>query len=487
MPDFLSFLDSDSLALALSVVWSLHVLVVAVWVLMQRRAPAATLGWLLGMALLPVVGLAVFYILGPQRLQRQRQRRLRSRRDANLRASIQRLARQMPQASPRLHHLARLVTATTRFPVCSASEVHLLVGGAATFDDMITSIATARHHIHLEFYIFEPDHTGQRLLAALAERARAGVQVRLLVDALGSKRLGRRHCRELLNAGGELALFHPARLGRRIRPVINFRTHRKILVIDGSLGYTGGVNITDEEDSRLTADAYHDVHLRLRGGAVNWLQTVFLEDWRYAQREQGRHAGAPLRDYAPYLPQQAAGDEAVQIMASGPDSPMQAIHRVFIAAIQAAHQRLWLTTPYFVPSEAAMLALTSAALRGVDVRVLVPQQSDSRLVTAAAQSYFDELIRCGVKVYEYQASMLHSKTLVADEMVGIIGTANFDNRSFLLNYEVCAVVYGPRFARTLAAQFRADLRHARRVPHGRRCGFTRRLVQSVARLCSPLL
>jgi len=474
----------EHVMLILSVTWSLYVVIVGVWILLQRRAPVATLSWLLSMAVLPVAGIGIYYFLGPRRLKRQRLRRLRSRRRSRVRASIARLKEKVPQAPERLHQVVKLVTASTNFPVSTADKVELLVGGAATFDSIMDAVREAKDHIHLEYYIFEPDETGLRLIALLCQKAREGVTVRLLVDALGSKKLSRKYYAALEAAGGEFALFHPTKFGRRVRPVINFRTHRKIVVIDGVIGYTGGVNITDEEDKRILHDAYHDVHVRLEGPVVNWLQTVFLEDWSYALDYNRKNEPADFNALLPDLPD---GNQVVQIMASGPDSNMEAIHRVHVSAIHAAHKRLWLTTPYFVPTEAAMLALTNAALRGVDVCLLVPEKSDSRIVTAAARSYFDELITCGVKVFEYHQSMLHSKTMVVDDMVGIIGTANFDNRSFRLNYEVCAVVYGEEFAAKLEQQFVEDLQHARRVGYARPQSFWQRLGDSAARLMSPLL
>ena len=479
-----SYLTHHNLMLLLSVVWTAYVVVVGVWILLQRRAPVATLSWLLSMAVIPVVGIGVYYFLGPRRLKRQRLRRLRSRRKSRARSSIARLREKVPQAPDRLQQVVKLVTASTHFPISTADEVELLVGGAATFDSIMDAVRAARHHVHLEYYIFEPDRTGLALLALLQEKARAGVKVRLLVDALGSKNLGRQHYQPLEEAGAEFALFHPTKLGRRVRPVINFRTHRKIVVIDGCIGYTGGVNITDEEDRRILPGAYHDVHVRLQGPVVNWLQTVFLEDWAYALDYNRRNEPSDFENILPELPE---GKQVVQIMASGPDSSMEAIHRVHVAAIHAAAKRLWLTTPYFVPTEASMLALTNAALRGVDVCLLVPEKSDSRLVTAAARSYFDELISCGVKVFEYQASMLHSKTMLVDDFMGIIGTANFDNRSFRLNYEVCAIAYGEAFNGKLATQFQEDLKLARRVGYARPQPFWQRLSDSAARLCSPLL
>ena len=474
----------ENMMVILSLLWTAYVIVVGVWILLQRRAPVATLSWLLSMAVIPVLGLGIYFLLGPRRLKRQRLRRLRSRRRSRVRGSIARLRDKVPQAPERLHQVVKLVTASTNFPVSTADRVELLVGGAATFDSIVQAVRQARHHIHLEYYIFEPDQTGLRLIEALCEKAREGVAVRLLVDALGSKKLSSKYYTQLEKAGGEFALFHPTKFGRRVRPVINFRSHRKIVVIDWAIGYTGGVNITDEEDMRILPEAYHDVHVRLEGPVVNWLQTVFLEDWSYALDYNRKNEPSDLDALLPDLPD---GDQVVQIMASGPDSDMEAIHRVHVSAIHAAHKRVWLTTPYFVPTEAAMLALTNAALRGVDVCLLVPEKSDSVIVTAAARSYFDELISCGVKVFEYHKSMLHSKTMVVDDMVGIIGTANFDNRSFRLNYEVCAVVYGDVFAGQLEQQFLEDIQHARRVGYARPQTFWQRLWDSMARLMSPLL
>lgn len=515
METLLAFWNAPQWGWAASVVWPSYLLIMAVWILLQRHPPAATLGWLLSMAFLPVVGLGVYYVFGPQRLRRQRRQRLSSRRASLVHHSAAHMRTRIASAPAQLRQIARLIFTSAHFPVSTAHELQLLCGGAATFDAILQGVRTARGHVHLQYYIFEPDHTGHALLAALTERARAGVQVRLLIDALGSKRLLTRHYAQLLAAGGMVELFHAPRFGRRLRPVINWRTHRKMVIIDGHIAFTGGVNITDEEDERRCPHAYHDMHLRLSGPVVGWLQTVFLEDWAYARHCRGQcppadeaaqrltqsQASAANNTHLPsrprtsqrrpwpdaFFPSLPPGEHFVQILTGGPDNPTQPIHRAFVSAIEAARQRLWLTTPYFVPTSAALLALSSAALRGVDVRVLVPERSDSALVTAAARSYFDELMGRGVKIYEYRSRMLHSKTLVVDTAIGIIGTANFDMRSFKLNYEVCAVVYDQDFAQQLAAQFESDLQHAQAVPRHRPQPFLQRLGDSAARLFSPLL
>ncbi|RZJ24259.1 MAG: cardiolipin synthase, partial [Haliea sp.] len=429
-----------------------------------------------------------YYFLGPQRLKKQRLKRLRSRAGERGDADLVLLRGAAEKAPPALRQMAALGTAACGLPVSSATAARLLSGGASTFDSMFEAIREARHHVHLEYYIFEPDRIGTALRDLLVQKAQDGVAVRLLVDALGSKRLGRSFMAPLLGAGVKVGLFHDTRIGRRLRPVSNYRTHRKILVCDGVVGFTGGVNITDEEDLRTRADAYHDVHLRIEGSAVRWLQTTFLEDWVYATGESPQDSHKSLPHLLPQLhPAEEAGDIPVQVVTSGPDNPLEAIHRMHVAAIHASTHRAWLTTPYFVPGEPALMALTSAALRGVDVRLLVPRRSDSFVVSAAARSYYDELIAAGVKVWEYKARMLHSKTLVVDDNCAMIGTANFDNRSFRLNFEVMAVVYGPVLAGPLAAQFETDLGSASPVRAHRPQNFFMRLVDATARLFSPLL
>ncbi|MDX3907709.1 MAG: cardiolipin synthase [Pigmentiphaga sp.] len=467
---------------ALSIGWALYLGTVTIWIVLQRRHPLPTVLWILVLALLPYVGYLVYYFFGPQRLKRRRIRRLRTRLLIGSQTERAFLREQEHQIPAPVAGMAALGRSTCDIPLSSATDVRLLVGGAQTYDTFLEAMAAARHHIHVEFYIFDPDRIGTAVRDLLVEKARQGVTVRLLVDALGSDGLGRRFLAPLREAGGQIGFFHNVRIGRRWRPVTNYRNHRKILICDGKIGFTGGLNITDDEDERTRPDAYHDVHLRIEGGAVRWLQMVFLEDWAYTtgQRTDDQELDA-------LLPEMPPSQHHVQILTSGPDDPRQAIHRTQVAAIHQATERVWLTTAYFVPSEPALMSLTTAARKGLDVRLLVPRRSDSLVVTAASRSYFDELLEAGVKIWEYEDRMLHSKTLLVDDTYSFIGTANFDNRSFELNFEVMALVYGETMARHLGRQFELDLRHAARVPKGQQASFARRLFDAFARLFSPLL
>ena len=453
--------------------WLAYLVVLASWIVLQKREPIATLSWLLSLALLPWIGLVLYHFIGPRRIRRTRLKRLRSRE----RLEGAEGAHPCPAG---VSALMRLGATASGYAPTTASDVRLLVDGAETFDALIAAIAGAQRHVHLEYYIYEPDMTGTRLRQALLERAQAGVRVRLLLDALGSSRLGYEFLTEMRVAGVEIVFFHKTRWRLRgwRQPRWNYRNHRKIAVIDGVIGFTGGVNITDEENERLRDDAYHDLHLRVEGELVRWLQLTFAEDWTYA-------CGRPPEGEDMW-PATAPGPIPALALPAGPDSPWEAIHRVMVAAIAQARDRVWLCTPYFVPTEAARQALTSAAMRGVDVRVLVPAMSDSRWVSAAARSYYDELHGAGARVYEYP-NMLHSKALLVDDEVAMFGSSNFDNRSFRLNFELCVLFEDADVGAALAAEFRHDLLLAREVTWPRRLTFGQRLGEAWARLLSPLL
>ncbi len=457
---------------------------VALWLLHERRTPTATLAWMLGLAALPLLGILVYLLVGPRRLERKKLRMAMARRAVG--PALEWWERRTAAELPFPGQLARLATRLDAWPPETAAEVRLYAGGDETYDALVEAIGAARHHVHCEYYIFEPGRAGARLRDALAERARAGVKVRLLVDAVGSSRLPRRFLRPLLEAGGEVARFNRPLLGRALRGLANFRTHRKIAVVDGRVGFTGGINVSDDQSRAARGEsAWRDTHLRLAGAAVHGLQATFLENWAFATRGRG---ALQAEAFQACFPPAAAGEHWVQVVASGPDQATHAIEALYFAAIAGARERLWITTPYFVPNEALAAALESAALRGVDVRLLLPASTDSFVVDAAGRTYHDALADAGVRILVYGPPMVHAKTMVVDRDLAIVGSANLDNRRFRLTFEVVAAVYGEPAADELARLFEADLARAR--PRARReeaDPFGRRLVASAARLLSPLL
>ena len=457
----------------LGVLWLVYVLVLAAWIVRQRREPVATLAWLLALAWLPVVGWAVYWWLGPQRIHRRTFKRLR----AKLALAEARLP---PVGDASEDGQERLIEAATGYAPTRATAIDLLTGGERTFEALFDAVAGARESIHLEYYIYEPDSVGTRLRDLLAERARAGVQVRLLLDGLGSRQCSPRFLKPLRDAGAEVAWFHPLKLGHLLwRPTLNLRTHRKIAVIDGRTGFTGGVNISDLQSERVSAAAFHDLHLRLEGEIVRALQMAFAEDWHYA-------TGRKL-DAAAHWPALPVGDIRCQLVPSGPDNPLAAIHRLHVEALHNAKRRVWLMTPYFVPDAAVLLAITSAALSGLDVRLLLPRRNDNRLVRAAARSFYPELLQAGVRVFEFQPRMLHGKALLVDDDIALIGSANVDPRSFWLNFELSVLARDARVAAKLAARIRADLAQSDEVPRGWKPSGVQAYTDSAARLLAPIL
>lgn len=461
-----------NISLIIGLLWLLYILLLGAWILLQKREPIATLSWLLSLALLPFVGFLIYHFLGPTRIHRQNLKRSKAK--AGL------LPFSKSNRAENASELMQVSASATGFAPGSAERVDLLINGVQTYDALISAFAQASHHIHLEYYIFEPDTTGTRIRDALAEQARRGIKVRLLLDRLGSKKINEQFLRPLREAGAEIAFFHPYFFKKIWRPQINIRSHRKIVVIDGLIGFTGGINITDEENESVRDDAYIDLHFRMQGEIARWLQLAFVADWIYA----GGGFAADT-DYFP-PPAEKTGPITAQVLAAGPDTPWEPIHRAQVFAINNARKRVLLVTPYFVPSEAAMMALTSAALRGVDTALVVPEHSDNPLVTLAARSYFDDLARAGVRVYEFPR-MLHTKALLVDDATAILGSSNFDHRSFRLNFELSVLFEDTGVTDRLARVLYGYLADSVRFDPKRKLGLGQRLAQSGARLFSPLL
>ncbi len=456
------------------------VIIIGIVIIMQRRSAAATLAWLLVLVFLPVLGLLIYRVIGPLRLERKKQKHLASRRAVG--EGVEALAA-LDNGNNEHLQLATLSMTLGEAPPLRAEELTVYLDGASKYEAVLAAIAAAKHHVHLEYYIWEPDTIGTALRDALVERAKAGVKIRMIIDGTGSNNLTKRFREPLLAAGVEIATFNPVRLLKLRLRRPDFRTHRKIVVCDGRVAFTGGMNITDSQSEKYGPEFWRDTHVRITGAAVWPLQRLFLEDWYFTT-----DVLCPIEaDTFPHPTNEGA--HLVQIVGSGPDTDAFAIHKMLFTAINQSTDRCWLTTPYFVPDEALLTALITAGLRDVDVRLIVPKKGDSRVVDMAARSYFPELLAAGVRVYEYESRFIHAKTIVCDDDVSVIGTMNLDNRSFRLNFEVAAVIYGGSINFTLAEAFTTDLEGCRELRHGDydKLPFKRRLGQASARLISPLL
>jgi len=461
----------------------------AVWIILDRRSPTSTLGWILALMFLPYVGVPVYLLIGPRKWTKKKLHleRARERISEHFGKYLNRAAFEARSALPADRaRLVELGGRTGYSATARASDVTLFHEGVDFYAALVEAIRDARHHVHLEFFIWDRGRIGTRLRDLLVEKAKEGVEVRLLLDSVGSREFSSKFARPLREAGAEVVIFNRPRFLKflRFRPqLVNFRTHRKIVVVDGSTAFTGGMNVKDYHSSEFVGDAARrDTHVRIRGEAASWLQLVFLENWHFA------NGGGP-RDGSYLALEETEGEHIVQITASGPDTESVPIHKVYFSLIGAARDRVWLTSPYFVPDEAIVTALQTAAMRGVDVRIIVPEINDQPIVRAASLTCYDELIRAGVKIYEYQPRSHHAKTMVVDDDMVLVGTANVDNRSFRLNFEVVATIFGEGPTAEVAGKFEEDLAESREVEYGEEAlrPFPVRVYHGLARLFSLVL
>ncbi len=482
------------------------------FMLLHKRRPVTTVAWLLAFYTVPFISGLGYFLFGPRRLNREKGLRQAARRYA--RDSTPERESELPEgfeAEQPLGWIARATRADDSPSVVPsrAHDITLYEDGDAHYPALLQAIADAKHTLHLEYYIWQPDGIGERIRDALARRAAEGVRVRLVFDSIGAKNCTRAWWRPLVDAGAELRTFNPPRVLEPQPGKMNFRTHRKILIADARIGFVGGINVSDDnttgEAGRGNRMPWRSTHARIEGPPVAELQRVFLEDWLYGlpldRLEAGKRTAKgllPDDDEEPDMPEDIERwfpelDEPesgpwVQVVDSGPDQDRPDIRRLYFAAINAARHRLWITTPYFVPDEPIEVALRTAAARGVDVRIVLPENNDSKLVKAAAETYAASVMEEGAEVFMFEHRMNHSKTMIVDDSFSIVGTANMDNRSFRLNFEVTAAIWDQDINAKLAELFRQDLAQSHRFdPETRDNTLPQRLWMNTARLLSPLL
>ncbi len=465
---------------SVTALYALIILSIICVVVSENRNPVKTLAWVTVLLVAPVVGLVLYIffgrnIQGMRVISRKNRRRLR-RLDGSGRVR----PADLPQSLQALQQikLANSLCGSDFYP---ANSAEIFDNGADKFDSLLRDIAAARSFINLEYYIVADDKIGNRVADALIERARAGVKVRLLYDHVGSFKASRKFFKRLEEGGVESTPFFKVvfpPFGTRI----NWRNHRKICVIDGRIGYIGGMNIADRYLDGGRFDLWRDVHIRVTGPAVLSLEKAFAVDWTFT--------GHPLIDDPHPAPEPVEGSRmGMQLITGGPTSQWLNMTLVFQKAISVSRQRVYIQTPYFLPTEGLLHSLQMAALAKIDVRVMLPAKSDSDMLRWASNSYVSECLKSGIKVYFYEKGMLHSKVIIVDDEFVTVGSANFDFRSFEHNFEANMLVYDKEFNARMRELFLRDQRGCRRVNPNRwrHRPLPEKCLESFMRLFAPIL
>lgn len=455
----------------------------AVDAVMNTRTSQGAIAWAVSLVTFPYVAVPAYWVLGRSRFEGyvEAHRIADLATDPAVEQSISLVEGYLPPRTGEVRPAAAAERLAT-VPTTRANAVELLVDGEATFDSIEEGLRNAEDYILFQFFIVKDDELGRRLQRVLMERARAGVRVYFLYDEVGSNKLPRSYKDELRAAGVEVFDFH-TRQGPRNRFQLNFRNHRKVVVVDGRTAWIGGHNVGDEYLGRSERFGHwRDTHVRIEGPAAIAAQLAFAEDWNWATDR------LPEVDWTPH-PGPDGADAAVLILPTGPADRFESAALMFTHAINTATERVWIASPYFVPDEQTMGALQLASLRGVDVRILIPDEPDHLLVYLAAFTYFDDALDAGVEFFKYQKGFLHQKVVLVDDLAAGVGTANFDNRSFRLNFEITALVGDSTFVQEVEEMLEADFADSRPVGpdeySSRPLWF--RVGARLARLTSPVL
>jgi cardiolipin synthase len=450
---------------------------------MSSRTPQGSIAWAVSLVTLPYVSVPAYWVFGRNKF---RGYVLARQHELELIDDIVRQANdQITGVAPLDDWRSAAITGAekmARVPLTSGNNVTLLVDGDATFASIFEGIDAAEEYLLVQFYIVRDDELGRQLKSRLIAKAQSGVRVLFLYDEVGSLGLSDSYIEGLRSADVEIFPFH-SRKGSGNRFQLNFRNHRKTVVVDGRIAWIGGHNVGDEYLGRDPAFGHwRDTHIRVEGPAVIGAQLAFVEDWRWATDE--------LPGGLSWTPRIAADGEAqVLVIASGPADEMETASLMYTQAIHSSTRRIWIASPYFVPDDAIVQALQLAGLRGVDVRILIPEKADSTLVTLAAYSFFTQVKAAGVKIYRYQDGFLHEKVMLIDDNVATVGTANFDNRSFRLNFEITTVVFDADFAGSVERMFQNDFSASRIMEQDEydKKPYWFKLAVRTARLAAPIL
>lgn len=457
--------------------------------LMYGVRPTKTLAWLLAIFTIPVAGMLFYFILGRNK---KKNKFYKLKKTEEIKSYLEKVEnyydtidekKGVPKSIKAHIKLVKLITKSAKFLPSIGNELIPLRGGLATFEAIFKALKNAKHFIHIQYYIFEEGKIADQFLTILKQKAKEGIVIRFMYDDLGSRLLSRKYINQLKEVGIEVHSFLPMHFGRFISS-INYRNHRKIVIVDGNIAFTGGINVSDKYiKGDPILGVWHDMHLQLKGPIVNSLQAVFAVDWSFASSKDD------VLSAKYFLQQPNMGSSIAQTVSSGPDSNFSSIQQLYFSMINRAKKYVYIINPYIIPGEALLVALQVAALSGVDVRLLLSANSDSFLVKWTVRSYFEDFLEAGVKIYLYPDGFLHSKVIVSDDELTSIGTANLDIRSFEQNYEVNILIYEKELTQKLKHNFLKDCEISKQLNYQDylKRPKTDRLKEGVAKIFSPVL
>ncbi len=467
------------LATILIIVYIIIGLIIVVSLLLNGVRPSKTLAWLLAIFTIPIGGVLLYLLLG------------RNRRKSKL-FSLQRdlWERNYPpdgtdtvKISEYNKKISNLIYKTSKCPVTEHNKLTVLKDGRNTFESIFEALESAKEHIHLQYYIYEDGILAEKLLEIFERKVAENVTIRVLYDGIGSYSLSREYLNRLRKCNVEVAQFLPFRFGKFLSS-LNYRNHRKIIVVDNKIGFIGGINISDKYlkgDPHL--GKWHDTHLRIEGEAVDYLNGLFITDWYLASNKKV--------DTAPFQIKKTEKKETpMQIVPSGPDDDFAAIEQVYFSIMNNAKEYVYITNPYVIPNHAILQSMQTAALSGVDVRLLMSSSTDIKLVDWCVRSYYESYLKAGIKVYLYPDGFLHSKVMLCDDKIASIGTANLDNRSLQQNYEANAIVYDATLCKQMKTDFLQDCSKSIMLDDYQIFSnrpWIHKLIEGTAKLLSPIL
>ncbi|WP_420601147.1 cardiolipin synthase [Flagellimonas sp.] len=469
-----------TLSVVLVILYIIVAIAMVIGILVNGARPSKTLAWLLAIFTIPVGGIILYLLLGRNR----RKNKILREKQVAFSREIKPIPIEISKTDHTYGRLMDLINKNCRFQPTLQNSAVLLKDGKTTFESIFEALEGASNYIYLQYYIFEDGELADRLLKLFQSKVKEGVKVRMIYDSIGSYTLSNRYVNALKSVGVEVYPFLPFRFDYFLSS-LNYRNHRKIIIVDGIHGFTGGINISDKYlkgDPNL--GTWHDMHLQLTGPSVKQLEEVFIADWYLVAEEQ-----LSLGDEVDKGKFKNDGDKIVQIVSSGPEDDFPNIQQVYFEMINEAKQYVYITNPYIIPGNEILLALQTASLSGVDVRLLVSEHADSNLVGWTVRSYFEPLLKAGIRLFLFPDGFLHSKVIVSDDEIVSIGTANIDVRSFEHNFEVNALIFDRYFSQQLKADFLKDCARSRELTyheHKQRSWGTR-LKEGTAKIFSPIL